>query len=193
MQAAFVSKAWEEVKADLAAKMQTSDFWTKPERYEVLSRLALMDRVRAASETAKSFRARLARGTGSGGKSSKELVARLALQLHLIGEGIKDVYEAAPIETVLSVEPALDGGGDRHGDPEEWCEQLLAMYRAWAASRNMQLSEVPAKAKEPVCWSSAASGPIAFPMKRGCTSWKCREKRNPSTALRRASGLQLRH
>ena len=137
------------MKADLAAKMQVSDFWARPERYEVLSRLALMDRVRAASETAKSFRARLARGTGSGGKSSKELVARLALQLHLIGEGIKDVHEAAPIEAVLSVEPALDGGGERHGDPEEWCEQLLAMYRAWAASRNMQLSEVSAKAKEP--------------------------------------------
>ena len=96
----------------------------------------------------KSFRARLARGTGSGGKSSKELVARLALQLHLIGEGIKDVYEAAPIEAVLSVEPALEGG-DRHGDPDEWRQQLVAMYRAWAAQRNMQLSEVSAKAKEP--------------------------------------------
>ena len=149
MQGAFASEAWELVKADLAAKMQASDFWTKPERYEVLSRLALMDRVRAASETAQSFRARLERGTGRGGKSSKELVARLALQLHLIGEGITDVYEAAPIEAVLSVEPALDGGGDRHRDQEEWCKKLLAMYRAWAAARNMQLSEVSAKAKEP--------------------------------------------
>ena len=148
MKAAFASDAWEDVKADLAAKMQASGFWTKPERYEVLTRLALMDRVRAASETAESFRARLARGTGSGGKSSKELVARLALQLHLIGEGIKDVYEAAPIEAVLSVEPALEGG-DRHGDPDEWRQRLVAMYRAWAAQRNMQLSEVSAKAKEP--------------------------------------------
>ena len=150
IQAAFASEAWDEVKADLAAKMQASDFWAKPERYEVLTRLALMDRLRAATETAESFRARLARGTGTGGKSSKELVARLALQLHLIGEGVKDVYEAAPIEAVLSVEPALDGGGGRHsGEEEEWCAQLVAMYRAWAASRNMQLSEVSAKAKEP--------------------------------------------
>jgi ATP-dependent Clp protease ATP-binding subunit ClpC len=148
IKAAFASDAWEDVKADLAAKMQASGFWTKPERYEVLTRLALMDRVRAASETAESFRARLARGTGSGGKSSKELVARLALQLHLIGEGIKDVYEAAPIEAVLSVESALEGG-DRRGDPDEWRGRLVAMYRAWATQRNMQLSEVSAKAKEP--------------------------------------------
>ncbi len=148
MKAAFASDAWEDAKAELAAKMQASGFWTKPERYEVLTRLALMDRVRAASETAESFRARLIRGTGGGGKSSKELVARLALQLHLIGEGIKDVYEAAPIEAVLSVEPALEGG-DRHGDPDEWRGRLVAMYRAWAAQRNMQLSEVSAKAKEP--------------------------------------------
>jgi ATP-dependent Clp protease ATP-binding subunit ClpC len=148
IKAAFSSEAWEDVKADLAAKMQASGFWTKPERYEVLTRLALMDRVRSASETAESFRARLVRGTGRAGKSSKELVARLALQLHLIGEGIKDVYEAAPIEAVLSVEPALEGG-DRHGDLDEWRQRLAAMYRAWAAQRNMQLSEVSANAKEP--------------------------------------------
>ncbi len=148
IQAAFGSDAWDEVKAELAARMQAPDFWTKPERYEALTRLALMDRVRAAAETAEFLRARLVKA-GSGGKSSKELVARLALQLHLIGEGVKDVLEAAPIEAVLSVEPALDGGGDRHGDPDQWCGQLLAMYRRWAASRNMQLSEVSAKAKEP--------------------------------------------
>lgn len=148
MQTAFASDAWEEVKAELAAKMQASEFWAKPERYEVLARLALMDRVRAASETAKSFRARLVKA-GSGGKSTRELVARLALQLHLIGEGIKDVFEDAPIEAVLSVEPALDGGADRVGDAPQWCGQLLAMYRGWAAARNMQLSEVMAKVKEP--------------------------------------------
>ncbi len=148
MQTAFASDAWEEVKAELAAKMQASEFWAKPERYEVLARLALMDRVRAASETAESFRARLVKA-GSGGKSTRELVARLALQLHLIGEGIKDVFEDAPIEAVLSVEPALDGGADRVGDAPQWCGQLLAMYRGWAAARNMQLSEVMAKVKEP--------------------------------------------
>ncbi len=145
--ATFASNAWEDQKAQLAEKMQAPDFWTKPERFEVLTRVALIDRVRAAAETADSFRSRLLKGAGREGKSSRELVARLALQLHLIGEGIKDVFEAAPIEAALAVEPALDGGPDRHGDPREWCGQLLTMYRAWAAARNMQLSEV-SRAKE---------------------------------------------
>ncbi len=148
--ATFASDAWEEQKAQLAEKMQSPDFWTKPERVEVLTRVALIDRVRAAAETAQAFRARLAKGGRSEGKSSRELVARLALQLHLIGEGIKDVFEAAPIEAALAVEPALDGGADRHGNSQEWRRQMLDMYRGWAAARNMQLSEVCANgAKAP--------------------------------------------
>jgi ATP-dependent Clp protease ATP-binding subunit ClpC len=46
------------------------------------------------------------------------------------------------------VEPALEGG-DHRGDPDEWRGRLVAMYRAWANQRNMQLSEVSGKAKEP--------------------------------------------
>src|SRR5208282_3060364 len=99
-------------KAQDAEKMQNLDFWTKPERFEVLSRIALMDRVRAAAATAEALRARLAKSPSRGGKSSKELIARLALQIHLTGEGIKDVFEAAPIEAALTVEAALDGGAE---------------------------------------------------------------------------------
>jgi ATP-dependent Clp protease ATP-binding subunit ClpC len=181
IKAAFASDAWEEVKAGLAAKIQASDFWTRPERYEVLTRLALMDRVRAASETAESFRARLARGSAGGGTSSKELVARLALQLHLIGEGIKDVYEAAPIEAVLSVEPALEGG-DRRGDPDECADGLWRCIAPGRVSATCSFRMFPRRRKSRLCCSSAASGPIGRSRtKRGCTSWKCRERRNPST------------
>jgi len=146
IRATFGSEAWEDEKVRLAQKMQAPDFWTTPERLEVLTRLALIDRVRAAAETAEALRARLAKGVGREGKSSRDLIARLALQLHVIGEGVKDVFEAAPIEAVVSVEPALEGG-DRHSDPREWCAQLIAMYRAWATARNMQVS-VAARAKD---------------------------------------------
>ncbi len=146
--ATLQSQAWEEQKARLADQMQEPDFWSKPERYEVLACIALMDRVQTAASTAKSFRARLAKAPARGGKPAKELVARLALQLHLIGEGIKDVFEPAPVEAALSVEPALINGGADNRDAESWCGQLLTMYRGWAAARNMQLSEVPGRAKE---------------------------------------------
>jgi ATP-dependent Clp protease ATP-binding subunit ClpC len=136
------SKDWEREKEGLSESMQGANFWNSPERYELLARLALMDRVRAAAGTAESLRARLAKAPARGGKAPKELIARLALQLHLIGEGIKDVFEAAPVEAALTVEPALDGAAES-GDAQAWCGQLLGMYRGWAAARNMQLTEIP--------------------------------------------------
>ena len=144
--ASLHSEAWKKQKAQDAEKMQAPEFWAKPERFEVLSRIALMDRVRAAAGTAEALRARLAKAPLRSGKSSKELIARLALQLHLTGEEIKDVFDAAPIEAALAVEPALDGGAES-GDTLQWCQQLLAMYRGWSGARNMQISEVPGTVK----------------------------------------------
>ncbi len=143
VQSRLASKDWERQKARLAETMQGPDFWNKPERFEVLARVALMDRVRAAASTAEAFRGRLAKAPARGGKSSKELIARLALQLHVIGEGIKDVFEAAPIEAALLVEPALGGEADG-GETQAWCTQLLDMYRGWASARNMQVTEIAA-------------------------------------------------
>jgi ATP-dependent Clp protease ATP-binding subunit ClpC len=141
IQASLASEPWEKLKIQHAETMQEQDFWARPERFETLSRIALMDRVRAAAGTASSLHARLTKTPARAGKSSKELIGRLALQLHLTGEGIKDVFEAAPIEAALTVEPALDGGAES-ADAPVWCGQLLDMYRAWAAARNMQISEV---------------------------------------------------
>ncbi len=139
------SEPWEKLKAQHAEQMQSPDFWARPERFEVLSRIALMDRVRAAAGTAGALRARLAKAPSRGGKSSKELIARLALQLHLIGEGVKDVFEDAPVEAAITVETALDGGAES-GDALDWRVQLVGMYRGWAGARNMQISEVPGRA-----------------------------------------------
>ena len=76
-----------------------------------------MDRVQAAAGTADvAARRGSPRGRERTGKSSRELVARLALQLHLIKEGIRDVLETAPIEVALLVEPALERPGERRGD-----------------------------------------------------------------------------
>ena len=83
---------------------------------------------------------RLAKGVDRG-KYSRELVGRLALQLHLVREGVRDVTDASPIEVALQVEPAFD----RSGEPlatQQWCQQLLGMYRAWATNRHMQLEEI---------------------------------------------------
>jgi ATP-dependent Clp protease ATP-binding subunit ClpC len=138
----LVSEFWEDAKSRLADGMLAADFWSRPDRHEILARLALMDRIKAAMATASSLRGRLAKGIERTGKFSRELVARLALQLHLIAEGIRDVRERAPIEVALQVEPAFETRGDGPRR-RQWCLRLLGMYRAWAGNRHMQLAEIP--------------------------------------------------
>ena len=72
--------------------MAAPGFWSDPGRHDLLARLALMDRVQAATRTATALRERLEKAAQKSGKSSRELVGRLALQLHLLKEGIKDVF-----------------------------------------------------------------------------------------------------
>src|SRR5207237_260797 len=137
----IASEEWDKIKLQLVGEMAKADFWTRPERFQTLARLALMDRVQAAASTAESLRARLVRGNGRAGGYSRELVARLALQLHMVKLGMEDAFESAPIEVALVIEPALDGSGDTQAT-RKWCARLAGMYRAWADNRHMQLSEI---------------------------------------------------
>jgi ATP-dependent Clp protease ATP-binding subunit ClpC len=138
----LASPHWEELKQRLAQEMSDADFWQGPTRFEKLARLALMDRVAAAADTSGGLRTRLARGAAGQGHYSRDLVARLALQLHLINEGIKDVFDGAPVEVAVAIEPALEAGAADKPASEAWCRELLAMYRAWSGGRHMQISEL---------------------------------------------------
>jgi ATP-dependent Clp protease ATP-binding subunit ClpC len=148
---ALASPAWEDLKAHLSDAMAAADFWTRPDRHSTLARLALMDRVKAAAATAGALLARLAKGTQRTGKHSRELVGRLALQIHLVKEGIKDAREAAPIEVALAVEPAFERSSDRHAT-QVWCGQVLDMYRGWAGNRHMQVTEVGGASARHLPW-----------------------------------------
>jgi hypothetical protein len=52
---------WERLKLQLSTEMIAPGFWDQPQRYETLSRLALMDRVAAAAATADALHTRLTR------------------------------------------------------------------------------------------------------------------------------------
>jgi ATP-dependent Clp protease ATP-binding subunit ClpC len=144
------SPEWESLKHELAQEMSSTDFWQRPDRFAKLARLALMDRVAAAADTADALRMRLARGTRQPGHYHRDLISRLALQVHLVGEGIRDVFEGAAVEVALTIEPALDAGASDARATGAWCRQLLGMYRDWAENRHMQMSEVQTGGELPV-------------------------------------------
>jgi ATP-dependent Clp protease ATP-binding subunit ClpC len=143
----LASNEWENLKESLSSEMSSADFWSRPDRFNALARLALMDRVRSATETADALRTRLARGSRRLRPYSAELSGRLALQLHLIKEGIKDAIDDAPIELALTIEPVFDGAGDRQATLT-WCRKLTAMYRAWAGKRRMHVNDVASRSKD---------------------------------------------
>jgi ATP-dependent Clp protease ATP-binding subunit ClpC len=141
------SPDWETLKSKLSAEMASVDFWNRADRFSTLARLALMDRVKHANETAEALHARLARYAKSPRGYSAELCGRLALQLHLVDEGIKDIFDDSPVEIVLTVEPVFDGTADHH-QSLAWCRRLTAMYRAWADKRRMQFSAIAERTNE---------------------------------------------
>ncbi len=143
IEAQLSAPEWERRKIALAEPMQNAQFWSDPQRYVTLSRLALIDRVRTAAETAHSLKARLDKGAERAGKSSRELIARLALQLHLVGEGLRDVEDGAAVEVVLAIEPAFERPGEEAASIA-WCRRLAGMYRGWSELRRMQVSEITA-------------------------------------------------
>jgi ATP-dependent Clp protease ATP-binding subunit ClpC len=141
------SAEWNDLKDKLTAEMSSAGFWNRPDRFGTLARFALMDRVKSATETANALRGRLDRYSRSPQRYSAELSGRLALQLHLIGEGIKDAFDNAPIELALTIEPVFDGAVDRRATLA-WCHRLIAMYRAWGGKRRMHVTEAPVPEKD---------------------------------------------
>jgi ATP-dependent Clp protease ATP-binding subunit ClpC len=141
------STDWEALKSTLSTEMASADFWNRANRFGTLARFALMDRVKHANETAEALRTRLARYAQSPRGFSAELCGRLALQLRLVDEGIKDVFEDSPIEIVLTVEPVFDGTAD-HQQSLAWCRRVAAMYRGWADKRRMQFHDISERDNE---------------------------------------------
>ncbi|HEX2492554.1 MAG TPA: AAA family ATPase [Steroidobacter sp.] len=141
LQARFMSAEWEELRSVFAAEMNDSNFWERTDRRVVLTQYALMDRVQAAMATAVGLANRLQQRAGRAGMYSRDLIARLASQLHLVELGIDDALGKSPIEVVLSATSAMDRGADPV-QAREWCGRLLHMYRGWAAQRRMQIEEV---------------------------------------------------
>ena len=129
------SDEWNGLKDRLHREISTPDIWSRPDRTKIFSRVALIDRVIEASKTAERLQARLV------AHASKEMMGRVALQLHLIEQGIADVRQDAPIDAILIVDTAFEEPGDGAASAA-WCSRLREMYRRWAERRHMQFDEI---------------------------------------------------
>jgi ATP-dependent Clp protease ATP-binding subunit ClpC len=127
---------WSERKQSLQEELAAEGFWSREDRHQVLAGLARIDRIAEAARTAERLRGRL---HAADTKIPRELVTRLALQLHLLDAGIEDDACGAPIDAIIQVSPTLDAVRD--ASTLGWCVMLTDMYRGWAARRHMQIVE----------------------------------------------------
>lgn len=159
IQAQFAGAEWTALKERLHGETSDPAIWSRPDRYAVFARLALIDRVEQAARTAERLNVRLqAKGSGAG-EAPRELVARLAQQLHLVREGMSDARLDSPIDVLLSVEPALESPAEDSRQAATWSGQILEMYRRWAERRRMQVEEfLPRRGQGPVILQIAGFG-----------------------------------
>jgi ATP-dependent Clp protease ATP-binding subunit ClpC len=146
--------AWLELKARLAARAADPDIWRSAERVQVYSGLNLIDRVGEAARTAGRLAGRLRSGEPAADKASRDMVGRLALQLYLTEAGVADAMTEAPVDAVLAVEPALEAGAE---PSPAWRQRIMAMYRAWAERRRMQIEVI-----EPPPGAALGSLPLLY-------------------------------
>ena len=137
IQRRVTSEDWEKSKAKLLAEMNGADFWEQDNRYAVMDRIELMDRIESAVSVLVKLTGRLDR---SGGNS--RLVKSVANRLFVLREGLKDYDERRATQAIIGVR--LVSGDREMEDAGEFLDRLIQMYRNWARARGMRLRNLDA-------------------------------------------------
>jgi ATP-dependent Clp protease ATP-binding subunit ClpC len=129
------SDAWRGAKSSGLAEMNQNGFWDRDDRFEILSRVELMDRIESATGTLVSLTERLRRSS-----DSASLISRVAEKLYVLEEGLRDLDESRPGLAFLGVRLLPEDAA--HPEAREFWTRMCAMYRKWAARRRMQWTEL---------------------------------------------------
>jgi ATP-dependent Clp protease ATP-binding subunit ClpC len=148
---------FQETKRDALERTADPDFWSRPERFEVLGVAEFVDRIEAGFETAGTLLRRL---TGDRERVPRHLVERLAQQLFLLETACGSLLDDEPRDAFLLVEAAPDTAAQAPAN-DRLAETLATMYRRWANKRRMALhvlDEGSADALRPYRMLAAVSG-----------------------------------
>ena len=131
------SDNWRQKKQSSLQQMSLKEFWTHPERYDVLGGVEFMDRIEAGLQTAGSLLHRLI-GTETHQRAvfPKDLISRVAEQMYLLQEAYRTYDEGLPRDAFLLLEiaPTSDASLEML---REFAAKLQTMYGNWAQKRRM--------------------------------------------------------
>jgi ATP-dependent Clp protease ATP-binding subunit ClpC len=124
---------WRSVKAEALASMHEPGFWDSEARIGVLAQVEYLDRLEAATRTARRLAGRLASRRET---HSRELVELLSRRLLVLRGALRGLDAGEPSDVRLTLRPG-------HGDDADACAafaaELSEMYMSWAAGRGMQV------------------------------------------------------
>jgi ATP-dependent Clp protease ATP-binding subunit ClpC len=139
----LTAQAWSDARdADYAA-MNERDFWSQPQRFEVLDRIERRDRIESALDTAQRLDGRLARDGADAG-----FVGRHAQLLWLLEHAVDAVSQQRPQDALLWLGASESDLKREPARTRLWWQQLLGMYMAWVERRNMRVEVLEQNAVE---------------------------------------------
>lgn len=126
-------------KREGLARMQEASFWTSDSRFAVLGRIEQLDRIENGVRAAGSLLERLE----SRERAPRDLVGRLAVQLHLLELAVRDAIDGRPSDAFVAVDAWGDAGSPSR-DSNAFAARVASMYRGWAERRGLQVEELSA-------------------------------------------------
>uniref|UniRef100_A0A832MM36 ATP-dependent Clp protease ATP-binding subunit n=1 Tax=Eiseniibacteriota bacterium TaxID=2212470 RepID=A0A832MM36_UNCEI len=141
--------AWRTAKEALLLESAEPGFWERADRFERLGRAEYLDRIENGARAAASLLERI-EGNPAAPRESypRDVVRRLAQQLHLLGAAADEALGAGPRDAFVSVEPLLEDNVPP-GPSREFARRVAAMYEGWARARGMRLTALEAPAGTP--------------------------------------------
>jgi ATP-dependent Clp protease ATP-binding subunit ClpC len=128
-----IVQRWESTKDELIAATHEPAFWQSDERHELLARVEYLDRLVAATRTAKRLGERLQPARSGGRTPARDLVQLLASRLHVLNRACDELEQGEPKDAVLSLVPV-----DSSAPSDEFARQLVEMYIGWSDHRGMR-------------------------------------------------------
>ncbi|UYB51077.1 AAA family ATPase [Xanthomonas sp. AM6] len=171
--------AWRLAREADFACMGEADFWSQPGRFQVLDRIERRDRIESALDSAVRMRARL-----HGAQRDGEFVARLAQLLWLLQLASDALQEQRAQDALLDLRIGASELHRHPADARQWWQQLLQMYLAWAAQRNMRVEVLQQDPEQGRAWLAIA-GFGALDLLQAETGLHVQEQDADEPALRR--------
>jgi ATP-dependent Clp protease ATP-binding subunit ClpC len=117
-------------------------FWDRDDRFEVLAEAEYLDRLQAASETARRLGQRLERSVRSDGRANAELVGLLAGRVYVLGCALDGLETSAPTEVFVHIRPSGLSTGEDGSATGDFAATLAEMYVGWADRCGMQIERL---------------------------------------------------